>query len=173
MMLKVANALSAEDIEVLRESGTMGRHGPAVDDVDDEPDAADEEAEPSVEAVAPGTTPSFDPSRGERERSRTRESKVATVCIGRERERHEWWAVGTELVGKLGSETFTATVVENPQVKSGRSLLITSGPASGKVCLTPTRAAIEATEACRQAHSLGRSGVTNGWEFWSPKEAAA
>jgi hypothetical protein len=50
------------------------------------------------------------------------------------------------------------------------SLLITSGPASGKVCLTPTRAAIEATEAYRQTHNLGRGGgVTNGWEFWQPR----
>jgi len=33
--------------------------------------------------------------------------------------------VGTELVGRMNGEVFTATVVENPQVKSGRSLLIT------------------------------------------------
>jgi len=78
--------------------------------------------------------------------------------------------VSTELIGRIGSETFTATAVENPQVKSGRSLLITSGPASGKVCLTPTRAAIEATEAYRRTHNLGRGGgVTNGWDFWSPR----
>ena len=78
--------------------------------------------------------------------------------------------MGTDLVGQIGSETFTATVVENAQVKSNRSVLITSGSASGKVCLTPTRAAIEATESYRQANNLGRGGgVTNGWEFWKPK----
>ncbi len=78
--------------------------------------------------------------------------------------------MGTELIGHIGSETFTATVVENPQVKSGRSLLITSGPASGRVCITPTRAAIEATEDYRQANNLGRGGgVTNGWDFWKPR----
>ena len=61
-------------------------------------------------------------------------------------------------------------VVENSQVKSGRSVLITSGTASGKMCLTPTRAAIEATEAYRQTNKLGRGGgVTNGWQFWKPK----
>jgi len=39
-----------------------------------------------------------------------------------------------------------------------------------RVCLTPTRAAIEATEHYRQAHDLGRGGgVTNGWEFWKPR----
>ena len=109
-------------------------------------------------------------ARGEYERQRTRESKISTACVGHEREKHDWWPVGTELIGRIGSETFTATVVENAQVKSGRSLLITSGPASGKVCLTPTRAAIEATEHYRQANNLGRGGgVTNGWDFWKPR----
>jgi len=170
MMLQVASTLTAEDIEVLRESRPTGGQEPPAVDLESEPDAADEEAEPSDQEgaeVAAATRP-IDPSRGERERSRTRESKTSTVCVGREREKHEWWPVGTELAGRLGSETFTATVVENPQVKSGRSLLITSGPASGKVCLTPTRAAIEATEAYRQAQNWGRSGVTNGWDFWEP-----
>jgi hypothetical protein len=106
-------------------------------------------------------------SAGEYERQRTRESKVSTTCIGHEREKHDWWPVGTELVGRIGSEAFTATVVENTQVKSNRSLLITSGPANGRVCITPTRAAMEATEVYRQTHNLGRGGgVTNGWEFW-------
>lgn len=78
--------------------------------------------------------------------------------------------MGTELIGQIGSEQFTAVVVENPAVKSGRSLRITSGAATGKVCITPTRAAIEATEDYRQAHKLGRGGgITNGWEFWKPK----
>ena len=80
-------------------------------------------------------------------------------------------AVGAELVGHIGAEEFTAQVVKNDQVKSGRSILITSGALQGKVCLTPTRAAIEATEDYRQTHNLGRGGgVTNGWTFWKPKE---
>jgi hypothetical protein len=109
-------------------------------------------------------------NRGEYERQRTRESKISTSCIGHEREKHDWWPVGTELIGRIGSETFTATVMENAQVKSGRSLLITSGPANGRICITPTRAAMEATEACRQSHNLGRGGgVTNGWDFWKPR----
>ena len=108
-------------------------------------------------------------SRGRYERQRTRESKVSTECVGEEREKHDWWPVGTELVGQIDAERFTATVVENPQVKSGRSILITSGPAVGKTCMTPTRAAIEATESYRQKHNLGRGGgVTNGWTFWRP-----
>ncbi len=172
MMLQMAGTLTAEDLDVLRESAPAGRIEPPVDGRPSEPDAVVEDDEPSIGAAEPGTPP-FDPSRGERERSRTRESKISTACVGREREKHEWWPVGTELVGRLGSETFTATVVENPQVKSNRSLLITSGPASGRVCLTPTRAAIEATETYRQTQGCGRAGVTNGWEFWRPREAAA
>jgi len=101
---------------------------------------------------------------------RTRESKVSTGCLGKQREGHNWWPVGTELVGKIGSETFMAVVIDNPAVKSGRSVRITSGQAAGRICLTPTRAAIEATEDYRQAHHMGRGGgITNGWEFWSPK----
>lgn len=111
-------------------------------------------------------------SRGEYERNRTRESKVSTACLGAAREKHEWWPLGTELVGHLGNEVVEATVVENTSVKSGRSLVITSGPAQGKVCITPTGAAIEATEVMRQSHQLGRGGgVTNGWTFWKPKSS--
>lgn len=127
---------------------------------------------PSVTSV-PAITPQFSGgshSRGEYERNRTRESKTSTTCLGIEREKHEWWPLGTQLVGHIVNEEFTSLVVENPSVKSGRSLLITSGPAQGRVCITPTRAAIESTEACRQICNLGRGGgVTNGWEFWKPK----
>jgi hypothetical protein len=78
------------------------------------------------------------------------------------------WPTDTELVAHIRREEFTAQLVENPRVKSSRSVLITSGPAHGKVCVTPTRAAIEATEDYRQANNLGRGGgVTNGWTFWA------
>ena len=113
-------------------------------------------------------------SRGEYERSRTRESKVSTACLGAEREKHAWWPLGTEVVGQIGNEFFTAVVVENAAVKSGRSLKLTSGSAQGRICITPTRAAMEATEAYRQAHNLGRGGgVTNGWLFWQPRTGTA
>jgi hypothetical protein len=72
----------------------------------------------------------------------------------------------------VGSQVFTGEVVENARVKSGRSILITSGPAQGKLCNTPTRAALEATEDYRQTDNLGRGGgVTNGWTFWKPRPA--
>lgn len=189
MLLAAANTLTADDLDCLR--GVASVAAVALPDEEAEaeapvaPDVADapshdscteaESASPSAPALqrvghvgrrrvavtASGV------SAGEYERQRTRESKVSTACIGHERERHDWWPVGTELIGQIGSGAFTATVVENPQVKSNRSILITSGAAAGKLCITPTRAAMEATEAFRQAHNLGRGGgVTNGWDFW-------
>jgi len=164
-MLKAASELTAEDLDALQTTLVVG-NSPHV--------LAPARCVAAVALENPERTPEVSPrsdgSRGNRERSRTRESKVSTVCVGTERQRHEWWGVGTDLAGRLGSEVFTATVVENSQVKSGRSLLITSGPSNGQVCLTPTRAAIEATEAFRQTHGLGRAGVSNGWEFWKPTD---
>lgn len=165
-MLRVANLLLAEDLEEI--------HGTAVapsicPEPTDEPDVANQiPPDPNADPTLP---PDSDSSRGARERTRTRESKVSTACVGQAREPHTWWPLGTDLIGQVGSEQFTATVVENDQVKSGRSVLITSGAAKGKVCITPTRAAMEATEAFRQANNLGRGGgVTNGWSFWKPKQ---
>jgi hypothetical protein len=191
LMLETAATLTADDLDYLR-----GAESAATVDATDEAGAAIASVEEGVEQAADldvqppiavsSTSPisqappiahrgraavsSLRASAGEYERQRTRESKISTACIGREREKHDWWPLGTTLVGRIGSETFTATVVENAAVKSNRSLLITSGPANGRVCMTPTRAAIEATESYRQIHNLGRGGgVTNGWEFWSPQ----
>jgi len=132
------------------------------------------EAEPALAPPAQAAQPdSARTSRGAYERQRTRESKVSTTCLGAERTKHEWWPIGTEVVGQIGREFFTAEVVENRAVKSGRSLKLTSGPAQGRICITPTRAALEATEDYRQARNLGRGGgVTNGWTFWQPRTGA-
>jgi hypothetical protein len=189
LMLETAATLTADDLDCLRGAVPAGMvrspdegDAPATSaGVDTEEDARSDEHAPTDD-VSPATPdPQFTQtarrrrgvasssglSAGEYERQRTRESKVSTACIGYEREKHDWWPIGTTLVGRIGSETFTATVVENTKVKSNRSVLIASGPASGRVCITPTRAAMEATEAYRQAHNLGRGGgVTNGWEFW-------
>ncbi len=203
MMLAAANTLTADDLDCLRGSAPIGPAGEleASEPGDTTAVAVDASADAIEAGVAPGADGSEDAvpaacssqprhtrrarrrppvpasagasSRGEYERQRTRESKVSTECIGHEREKHDWWPVGTDLVGEIGPEIVTATVVENTEVKSGRSILITSGPASGKVCLTPTRAAMEATEAYREAHNLGRGGgVTNGWTFWQPTQRA-
>lgn len=161
-MLQVASRLTADELDEIRAHATGAGIQAVVITADTEPDEFDDaENDPAVQG---------DPARGERERQRTRESKVSTACIGQARQPHPWWPLGTELIGRIGAEEFTATVVENPQVKSGRSLLITSGAAKGRVCLTPTRTAMEATEAYRQSSNLGRGGgVTNGWSFWNPK----
>ena len=190
MMLKVASALTAEDLNTLQAvaqatAANAVIEAPETRETDGAPPAGEPSAAENTEpfdgstAVMPARSRRRKPRnhgsastlpRGEYERQRTRESKVSTSCVGHEREKHDWWPVGTQLEGRIGSEVFTAMVVENTQVKSGRSMLITSGAASGKMCLTPTRAAIEATEAYRQTNKLGRGGgVTNGWEFWSPK----
>lgn len=162
-MLELAALLEETDLDEIRQSaaGVATAPHPTDEAIDRLVDGGSGESADSAE---------IDLDRGERERQRTRESKVSTACLGQPRESHTWWPLNTELIGRIGAETFTARVVENPQVKSGRSLLITSGAANGRVCITPTRAAIEATEAHRQAQNLGRGGgVTNGWSFWTPK----
>ncbi len=163
MMLQVASTLTAEDLDFLRSNVPADR--------------MKVEACPSTPSAEPKPQPTKSASagiqRGDRERQRTRESKVSTSCVGNERAKHEWWPVGTALEGRIGSEIFTATVVENSRVKSNHSLLITSGQTQGSLCLTPTRAALEATEHFRRTYGLGRvGGVTNGWTFWKPKSKA-
>ncbi|GMU20516.1 MAG: hypothetical protein AMXMBFR13_06130 [Phycisphaerae bacterium] len=167
MMLSVATLLTAEDLDQLRATAPMQESaGPDLDPPPEENEVA--VSAQNVDAVPATSLGGI--SQGERERLRTRESKIATQCVGAERPMHDWWSIGTELIGRMGSEVFTATVVENLRVKSGRSLKITSGAADGTICRTPTRAALEATEAYRQANNLGRGGgVTNGWEFWKPR----
>ena len=161
MMLGVANLLTAGDLDQIRANAPKQESiaqvpAPHAEEHDMPAPLRDADA---FQAASPAGIP-----QGERERRRTRKSKIATQCVGSERAKHNWWPVGTELLGRIEAETFTAVVVENAQVKSGRSLRISSGTASGKVCRTPTRAALEATEHYRQANSLGRGGgVTNGW----------
>ena len=174
MMLEVANTLTAEDLDFLRADGCtpITPEKPLRPAPKRVPKALDPpEAEPICampRSMSMGNSSLA--SRGAYERQRTRESKTSTACLGEERLKHDWWPLGTELVGQVGNEVFTAVVVENPAVKSGRSLQITSGAAQGRICITPTRAAMEATEAYRQANNLGRGGgVTNGWLFWQPQ----
>jgi len=163
-MLEVADQLTGEDLEYLRGSGPAAGSQVAVR----EPPRR-KQAKPPLQERSQ-STPHSRVAQGEYERQRTRESKIATVCVGSERPKHQWWPIGTELVGRIGPEVFKAVVVDNPQVKSGRSLQIMSGPVQGRICNTPTRAALEATEAHRNRYGLGRAGgVTNGWSFWQPK----
>ena len=162
MMLEVANQLTADDIEFLKSGSPI---------VPNREETVATVVEPCPQPTRPvGADSAASSSRGAYERQRTRQSKVSTTCVGTEREKHDWWPIGTELVAHIGAEVFTGEVVENARVKSGLSILITSGPAQGRVCITPSRAALEATEQYRQANNLGRGGgVTNGWTFWKPK----
>jgi hypothetical protein len=191
-MLQMAGTLTAEDLNYVRgmppgEEKPSSRHRKAREMAPDAMPAAamtvaaaaaaiavaepEPESATTPEKATPAVISAPDPSRGARERERTRESKVSTTCVGQPRTPHPWWPIDTELEGRVNSEVFTATVVENSQVKSNRSVLITSGPAQGRVCITPTRAAIEATEEYRRIANLGRGGgVTNGWSFWKPKQ---
>lgn len=125
-MLRIANTLTAEELDEIHGStATLLPPSERADEVD----AADQKAPES--AANEASSSETDATRGQRERLRTRESKVSTSCMGKPREGHEWWPVGTQLEGKIGTETFLATVVENPRVKSGRSLLIDTGSAQG------------------------------------------
>jgi len=175
-MLEVANTLTTEDLEFIRSDGVVrvaeAKRPPRKRAQRDTPSPAAPVAVAETVPAAPAV-PARASSRGKYERNRTRESKVSTECLGEERVKHDWWPLGTDVVGQIGTEFFTAVVVENTSVKSGRSLKITSGPAQGRICITPTRAAMEATEAYRQAHKVGRGGgVTNGWLFWQPRTGA-
>jgi hypothetical protein len=167
VLLEVANQLTADDIELLKGGTPIVPNAPEPRPPAVKPDPV------AVPPVQPAQANAAQTPRGEYERHRTRESKVSTACLGSKRAKHEWWPVGTGVVGQIGSEFFTAEVVENHTVKSGRSLKLTSGSAQGRICITPTRAALEATEDYRQANNLGRGGgVTNGWTFWQPRTGA-
>jgi len=179
LMLEAADTLTTEDLEFIRSDGAAAAASPKKKRAGAESkreSTAPTAPRPAIAVVAPAQTVGAIPqvaSRGEYERKRTRESKVSTECLGEARVKHDWWPLGTKVVGQIGTEFFTAVVVENAGVKSNRSLRLTSGPGQGRICITPTRAAMEATEAYRQAHDLGRGGgVTNGWLFWQPRTGA-
>jgi len=174
-MLRFANMLTAEELDEIRlgPAAVQSSTPPPEEDETPKPEetvSAVEDSDEEVDQPQERSVVIMTVTRGERERQRSRESKVSTGCLGQARTPHPWWPVGTELEGRIGNEIFSASVVENPRVKSGKSIRIDSGPAEGRVCITPTRAAIEATEEYRRIANLGRGGgITNGWTFWQPK----
>ena len=125
-MLEVANTLTAEDLEFIRSDGVVRmaerQRAPRKRAQRDSPSPAVAVAVVEPPPAAPAAASATASSRGEYERKRTRESKVSTECLGEERVKHEWWPLGTELIGQIGTEFFTAVVVENTSVKSGRAL---------------------------------------------------
>lgn len=86
------------------------------------------------------------------------------------RRRHierDWPSEGTILSAEYYGETYTAEVIlAGKRLKAGKQIHITSGPAKGMVCDSPSEAMLSATEMQRDQQSLGRKGVANGWVFW-------
>ena len=88
----------------------------------------------------------------------------------RRRVSHPWPEVNTILQADYAGVHYEAQVIEAPGYKSGKALKILTGPASGKVCHSPSGAMLLATEKQRQEQGLGRKGVTNGWGFWKVQQ---
>ena len=84
---------------------------------------------------------------------------------------HEWPAVGTILAGTYYGTVYRAeVVVADKRLKSGKQLVLLDGPAKGQRFDSLTRALLAATVKQRETMKLGRSGATNGWEFWAPEK---
>lgn len=79
---------------------------------------------------------------------------------------HAWPQVGTELSAEYHGTTYLAEVVTAPQYKSGKAIKILTGPAAGKIKSSMSGAMMLATERQREEEGLGRSGMSNGWDFW-------
>ena len=88
----------------------------------------------------------------------------------RSKVKHEWPEVGAIVEADYKGLHYEAKVVSMPRLKSGKGLEILTGPAAGTVCKSMTRAMLEATKEQREQQDLGRSGVSNGWKFWSVKQ---
>ena len=82
---------------------------------------------------------------------------------------HEWPEVGEILEADYEGEHYEAEVVSRPRYKSGKAIRILSGPAIGEIERSMSGAMLKATEKQREDYDLGRSGVANGWDFWSVK----
>ena len=88
----------------------------------------------------------------------------------RRRPSHGWPEVGTVLEADYRGQHYEAEVAAGARNKSGKAIRILSGPATGVVCRSPSGAMLKATESQREAQNLGRTGVSNGWEFWKVKD---
>jgi hypothetical protein len=140
-LAEAAAGLTVEDVRWLEENGML----PDVQEV-----AIPSPADPAQQvAVAPARR------AGQRRRRRPR---------------HEWPDIGTILEADYLGQHYEAEVIAAARNKSGKAIRILSGPAAGNVCRSPSGAMLQATQAQRTAHDLGRTGVANGWEFWKVKD---
>ena len=88
----------------------------------------------------------------------------------RRRVSHPWPEVGVILAADYAGVHYEVQVIDAPRYKSGKALKILTGPATSKVCRSPSGAMLLATEQQRQEQGLGRKGVTNGWGFWQAQQ---
>jgi hypothetical protein len=159
-LARAAANLTEEDLQWVRE------HGPQI--TPDDPESseyedvqeASSEQEDSQELSSQEDAPEAKDSSDEEEEDRKRRNVE-----------HEWPQVGTILEADYQGTRYEAEVISMPRYKSGRALRITTGPAAGEVERSMSGAMLTATEEKREENDLGRKGVSNGWEFWSPKEA--
>lgn len=96
---------------------------------------------------------------------------AAKTSRTRQHVEHEWPPVGTILAGTYYGTVYRAeVVVADKRLKSGKQLVLLDGPAKGQRFDSLTRALLAATVKQRETMKLGRSGATNGWEFWAPEK---
>lgn len=148
---EAAAALTIADFRYLEEHGMLAEQSPASENSAHTQEAA------SQEQATEKPEPEEEPDSDDKDRKRRKVS-------------HAWPDVGTVLEADYKGTHYEAEVVEMPRLKSGKALKILTGPAKGKVCTSMSRAMLDATEKQREEQGLGRSGVSNGWEFWKRKE---
>ena len=158
-LARAAASLTEEDLQWVREHGPqITPDDPESSDYEDAQDASSPE-EDSQELSSQEDAPEAEDSPEEEEDRRRRNVE------------HEWPQVGTILEADYEGTRYEAEVISMPRYKSGRAIRITTGPAAGEVERSMSGAMLTATEKLREENDLGRKGVSNGWKFWSPKEA--
>ena len=129
------------------------------------PPAVAEGPEAGVAEVSPSST---SPPTGDREAVSASDESRKRKYVD-----HKWPPVGTILAGNYFGVVYRAEVVKaDKRLKSGKQLLLMNGPAKGSRHDSFTRALLMATARQREESKLGRSGATNGWEFWVAEKAS-
>jgi len=178
-MLEAAAGLSAEDIDYIRRRCGKPVRPPtkAQEKVSAEPPIA-EEAAPAAESEEtppPAETLQHKPQSVSNEVSKQKTQKTSRPNRPTRRHiEHEWPEVGTILHADYFGEHYTAEVIAAPperNLKSGKMIKLTSGPASGFVHTSMSRAMEAATAKQREDQNLGRKGCLSGWEFWKWEDA--
>lgn len=152
-LARAAANLTEEDLAWVRE------HGPEA--------ASDDPGKPSAQEDAQEATSQEKGSQEDDPEPEDSSDEDGT----RNKVEHEWPQVGTVLEADYEGTHYEAEVISMPRYKSGKALRITTGPAAGEVERSMSGAMLTATEKLREENDLGRKGVSNGWKFWSEKEA--